>query len=95
MLVAFAPIAGHHIVGWLAIGLIAGLVAGMLVKGGGFGVVGDIVAGLIGAVVGGLVYHAVTGVNTSPSFAFEIVIAFVGAVIVLLVQRSLVRGRHL
>ena len=63
MLVGFAPIAGHHIIGWLAIGLIAGLVAGVVVKGSGFGPLGDIIAGLVGAVVGGLLYHALTEIG--------------------------------
>ena len=94
MLVGFAPVAGHHIIGWLVIGLIAGLLAGVVVKGSGFGLVGDIIAGLVGAVVGGLLYHALTGAHTSPSFVVELIIAFVGAVVVLLVQRALLRGRH-
>ena len=38
---------------WLIVGAIAGWLAGQIVKGGGFGLVGDIVVGIIGAVVGG------------------------------------------
>ena len=43
------------ILAWLIVGLIAGMLAGIVVKGSGFGIVGDIVIGIIGAVVGGLV----------------------------------------
>ena len=44
---------GHGIIAWLVIGAIAGWLAGMLVKGGGFGLIGDIIVGIIGAVLGG------------------------------------------
>lgn len=49
---------------WLAIGAIAGWIAGMLVRGGGFGLVGNIVVGIIGAFVGGWLFdyfHISTG----------------------------------
>ena len=93
MFLAFAPIAGHHLISWLAIGLVAGLLAGVVVKGSGFGMVGDIITGLVGAVVGGLLYHVFSGRHTSPSFVVEVVIAFVGAVVLLFVERALTRGR--
>jgi len=41
------------ILAWLIVGLIAGWLAGMVMKGGGYGVVGDIIVGVIGALVGG------------------------------------------
>jgi uncharacterized membrane protein YeaQ/YmgE (transglycosylase-associated protein family) len=93
MLLAFAPIAGHHIIAWLAIGLLAGLLAGVVMRGGGFGLVGDIVTGLLGALIGGLIYHAMTGAHASPSFGVEVVISFAGAVLLLFVERVLSRGR--
>ena len=43
----------HGIIVWLVIGAVAGWLAGSLVKGGGFGLIGDIVVGIIGALVGG------------------------------------------
>ena len=89
----FAPIAGHHLISWLAIGLVAGLLAGVVVRGSGFGIVGDIITGLVGAVIGGLLYHALSGAHTSPSVVVEVVIAFVGAVLLLFVERALSRGR--
>ena len=66
MVLTFAPIAGHHLLAWLAIGLVAGLLAGTVVRGSGFGVVGDIVTGLVAAPFGGLLYHAPSG---DPYFA--------------------------
>jgi uncharacterized membrane protein YeaQ/YmgE (transglycosylase-associated protein family) len=59
-IVAFARVDGHHIIAWLVIGLIAGVLASLVVRGTGLGFVRDIIVGLIGAVIGGLVLHAVT-----------------------------------
>ena len=41
------------IIAWIVVGLIAGWLAGMVMKGGGYGVVGDIIVGIVGALVGG------------------------------------------
>ena len=49
------------VVAWLAVGLIAGWAAGQVMKGTGFGVIGDIVVGLIGAFIGGLVFGTLQG----------------------------------
>lgn len=59
--VAFAPISGHHLIAWLFIGLVAGALAGIVVRGGGLGFFRDIIVGLIGAVIGGLILHAARG----------------------------------
>ncbi len=44
---------GHGIIVWLVIGAVAGWLAGTLVKGGGYGLIGDIVVGIVGAFIGG------------------------------------------
>jgi len=84
------------ILAWIVVGLIAGWLAGQ-VMGSGFGLVGDIIVGIVGAVVGGYLAatflnmpDAVNGINVS-----SIVVAFVGAVILLFVLRLLTgrRGR--
>jgi uncharacterized membrane protein YeaQ/YmgE (transglycosylase-associated protein family) len=91
---AFAKVAGHHIITWLIIGLVAGLVASRVVRGTGFGMVRDIIVGLVGAVIGGLILHAVRGgSHASPSVLVEIVVAFVGAVILLIIAKAMDRGR--
>jgi uncharacterized membrane protein YeaQ/YmgE (transglycosylase-associated protein family) len=88
MLVAFAPIAGHHILAWIIVGVIAGALAGRVADGGGFGLFGDIVVGLVGAVIGGVLLHALTGKgHASPSLLIEILVAFAGAVVLLMVAR--------
>lgn len=84
------------IVAWLVVGLVAGWLAGQVMRGGGFGLVGDIIVGIIGAVVGGFLAatflnmpDAVNGINVA-----SIVVAFAGAVILLLVVRLLSGGRR-
>ncbi|MFN2451014.1 MAG: GlsB/YeaQ/YmgE family stress response membrane protein [Candidatus Dormibacteria bacterium] len=83
----------HHLLAWLLIGLIAGALAGRVVRGKGFGCFGDIVVGLIGAVIGGFVLNRVTGGgDASSSFIIECIVAFVGAVILVFILRLFSRG---
>jgi uncharacterized membrane protein YeaQ/YmgE (transglycosylase-associated protein family) len=76
------------IIAWLVVGLVAGWLAGMVMKGGGYGVVGDIVVGIIGAFVGGFVFSLITGGGTA-GFWGSIAVAFVGAVILIAIVRAL------
>ena len=73
---------------WLVIGAIAGWLAGQIVKGGGFGLVGDIIVGIIGSVIGGWIFGSyVVGV---PGVGGAIIGSTIGAVVLLFVI-SLVR----
>ncbi|MHC1713298.1 MAG: GlsB/YeaQ/YmgE family stress response membrane protein [Solidesulfovibrio sp.] len=74
---------------FLLVGLIAGWLAGVLVKGGGFGVVGDIAVGIIGAVIGGFLFSAV-GIGVG-GFLGSIIVATVGAVILIFLLRLIRR----
>jgi uncharacterized membrane protein YeaQ/YmgE (transglycosylase-associated protein family) len=76
------------LIAWIVVGLVAGGLAGVVMKGGGFGVVGDIVVGLIGALVGGFVFSLITG-GGSAGFWGSIVVAFIGAVILIALIRAL------
>jgi uncharacterized membrane protein YeaQ/YmgE (transglycosylase-associated protein family) len=76
---------------WLVVGLIAGWLAGLVMKGGGFGIVGDIVIGIIGAFIGGLLLPRL-GLGIPAGFLGSIVVAFVGAVILLLILRLVAGG---
>jgi uncharacterized membrane protein YeaQ/YmgE (transglycosylase-associated protein family) len=80
------------IIAWLVVGLIAGWLAGVVMKGGGFGLVGDIVMGLIGAFVGGLL--ASLFIKGDAGFFGSIVVAFIGAVILIAVVRALPAARR-
>ena len=79
------------IIGWLVLGLIAGFIASRIVNKGGAGVILDIVLGIVGAFVGGFLFslfgHAgVTGFNL-----YSMLVAIVGAVVVLLVYHAIRR----
>jgi uncharacterized membrane protein YeaQ/YmgE (transglycosylase-associated protein family) len=82
------------IIGWIVLGLIAGWIASKIVGGQGQGFFLDIALGIVGAIVGGFLYSAifggagVTGVNFG-----SIIVAIIGAIIVLVIYHS-VTGRR-
>ena len=67
---------------FILIGLAAGWLAGQLVKGGGFGVVGDIIVGVIGALLGGFLFSTF-GVSTGGGLLGSLIVATIGAVVLL------------
>ncbi len=73
------------IVIFLVIGAIAGWLAGNVMKGGGFGLVGDIVVGIVGAIIGGWLF-GVLGIAAG-GLVGAIITAFVGACVLLFVIR--------
>lgn len=76
---------------WLAVGLVAGVLASLIVRGGGFGIVGDIIIGIIGAVIGGWLLPRV-GVHIGDGIVALIVSATIGAVVLLLLIRLIKRA---
>jgi uncharacterized membrane protein YeaQ/YmgE (transglycosylase-associated protein family) len=83
--------AGYGIIVWLIIGAIAGWLAGLLVKGGGFGLIGDIVVGIVGAVIGGWL-AGVLGISIGSGLVASIITAVIGAVILLVIVRAIKRA---
>jgi uncharacterized membrane protein YeaQ/YmgE (transglycosylase-associated protein family) len=78
------------IIAWIVVGLIAGWLAGMVMKGGGYGVVGDIIIGIVGGLLGGFLAAVIFGVDAMQGFnASTLVTAFVGAVILIALIRAL------
>ena len=75
----------------IIVGLIAGWLAGQVMKGGGYGVVMDIVLGLLGGLIGGWVFSSM-GIGQGAGVAGSIVVAFVGAVILVALTRMLRRA---
>ena len=74
---------------WILIGLVAGFLASHLALGHGLGIVGDVIAGIVGALLGGflaVIFHWSIVIVGHPVLS-EMVIAFIGAVIVLFVLR--------
>ena len=80
-----------EILTWLIVGLIAGVLASLLVGGTGYGIIGDIVVGIVGAFVGGWLFGAAGWSSPWGGLAGTIFVAFIGAV-VLLVVIHLIRG---
>ena len=76
------------ILAWLIVGLVAGFLAGQVMKGGGYGLIGDIVMGIIGAFVGGLVFSFLMP-GSEVGLIGSIVVAFIGAVIFIALVRAL------
>ena len=74
---------------FIIVGLVAGWLAGVIMKGGGFGVIGDIVVGIVGAVISGLLF----GVNMNAGITVEsFLYALLGAVILLAIVNLIRRG---
>ncbi len=84
------------ILAWIVVGLIAGWLAGELMRGGGFGLIGDIIVGIVGALLGGFLASALFGV-ANPLTGINIgtiLVAFLGAVVLIAILRA-VRGARL
>jgi uncharacterized membrane protein YeaQ/YmgE (transglycosylase-associated protein family) len=83
-------LAPGNVVAWIIVGFLAGWIAGMLSRGGGFGCLGNTAIGLAGAVVGGLLFSAL-GITGTAGFLWSVVIASIGAAL-LLVLAGLIGG---
>ena len=80
----------ESIVIWLIIGALAGWLAGRVVRGGGYGLIGDITVGIIGAVIAGWLLPRI-GIIIGGGFIAAVINAFIGAVIQLIILRLLRR----
>jgi uncharacterized membrane protein YeaQ/YmgE (transglycosylase-associated protein family) len=75
-------------IAWIVVGLIAGWLAGKVMKGGGYGIIVDIILGILGGVVGGWVF-GLLGIWPGGGMIGSIIVAFVGAVILVWITRLL------
>ena len=76
---------------WLCVGAIAGWLSGVIVKGGGFGLFGDIVVGIVGAFIGGWLLPRL-GVQLGAGLVGIIASATIGAVVLLLIVKLVRRA---
>jgi uncharacterized membrane protein YeaQ/YmgE (transglycosylase-associated protein family) len=76
---------------WIVVGLIAGWLAGKVMKGSGYGIAMDIVIGMVGAVIGGFLFGRLGGFPFGGLIS-SIVVAFVGSVILIWIARLLKRA---
>ena len=83
------------ILSWIIVGLVAGILAGFFVRGDeGLGVIGRILLGIVGAIVGGFIAGAVTGGDYITGINITtIIVATIGAVVVVLLYNALVGRR--
>jgi uncharacterized membrane protein YeaQ/YmgE (transglycosylase-associated protein family) len=79
------------VIAWLVVGLVAGWLAGLMMKGSGYGVLGDIIVGLIGSFVGGLILSFF--VEGAAGFWGSILVAFIGACVLIFLVRA-ISGRQ-
>ncbi|HTI15440.1 MAG TPA: GlsB/YeaQ/YmgE family stress response membrane protein [Dictyobacter sp.] len=86
----FAAVDLSGIVWWLVVGLIAGALASLVMRGGGYGIVGDIVVGLVGALIGGFLASLV-GLGSS-GFIGTVIVAFIGACVFIAILRAISGG---
>lgn len=80
------------IIAWIVVGLIAGWLAGVAMKGGGYGIGADIILGLVGAMVGGFLSGFF--IQGDAGFVGSIVIAAIGACVLIALARALGGGRR-
>lgn len=83
--------ASHGIIMWLIIGAVAGWLAGQFMKGGGFGLLVDIIVGIVGAFIGGWLASAL-GISLGGGLIASIITATIGAVILLFLVRLFKRA---
>lgn len=77
---------------WLLVGLVAGALASVVVGGIGYGLIGDIIVGILGALLGGWLFGRL-GISPGVSgIAGQILVAFIGAVVLLLILHLLMRA---
>lgn len=78
-------------IAWIIVGLVAGWLAGQVMKGGGYGIVVDIILGILGGVLGGWIF-GLLGISAGGGMVGSIIVAFVGAVILVGITRLLKRA---
>jgi uncharacterized membrane protein YeaQ/YmgE (transglycosylase-associated protein family) len=83
------------ILAWLVVGLISGFLASKVINKSGSGLVMDIVLGIVGALVGGFVFNAIGHSAPNGINLYSIFVAFIGAVIVLVIYHAVFRRRAL
>jgi len=83
---------GAGVIAWIVVGLIGGYLASRVVNRTGEGLIRDIVLGIIGGIIGGILFRALGGHGVTGFNLWSILVAFVGAVILLLLYHA-VRGQ--
>lgn len=80
-----------NVLEWIIVGLIAGWLAGQVMKGGGYGVIVDIILGILGGLLGGWIFGKL-GIWPAGGMIGSLIVAFVGAVILVGITRIFKRA---
>lgn len=75
---------------WIIVGLVAGVLASFVMRGG-YGIVGDIIVGIVGAIIGGFLM-SLLGFSAGGGLLYTILVAFIGACILIAILRAISRG---
>jgi uncharacterized membrane protein YeaQ/YmgE (transglycosylase-associated protein family) len=79
---------------WLIVGLVAGVLASLVMGGTGYGIIGDIIIGIVGAFIGGWLFRQLGVASPMGGLAGVIFVAFVGAVVLIFILRLIRGGRR-
>ena len=79
-------------IAWAVVGIVAGWLAGMVMKGGGYGLIGDLIIGLIGSLLGGYLFNLL-GAGIGGGMIGSSIVAFIGACVLIFIVRMVSRGR--
>jgi uncharacterized membrane protein YeaQ/YmgE (transglycosylase-associated protein family) len=90
-LVLGAALEPGGLLAWLIVGLVAGFLASRVMRGGGYGLIGDIIVGIVGAFIGGFLAGLI-GLGASYGLIGSIVIAFIGACILIAILHAVSGG---
>ena len=82
----------HPYLYMILVGAVAGFLAGLILRGGGFGILGNIIIGILGAVVGGWLFGVLKIGSIGTGFIAQVIPALVGALVLLFVI-GLIKGR--
>src|SRR5207245_20816 len=85
-----ADISLEGLLWWLLVGLIAGFLASVVMRGGGYGILGDIIVGIVGAIIGGFL-ASLLGLGAS-GLVGTVIIAFLGACVLIAILRAVSGG---
>jgi uncharacterized membrane protein YeaQ/YmgE (transglycosylase-associated protein family) len=79
---------------WIIVGLVAGVLASLVMGGTGYGIIGDIIIGIVGAFIGGWLFRSLGVASPIGGLAGVIFVAFIGAVVLIFILRLIRGGRR-
>ena len=83
------------IIGWIVLGLVAGLIGSNMARKHGRGFIPDIILGIAGAILGGIVFTKLSGTDATRFSMYSMMAAVIGSVVVLLIYHAVFgRGRN-